>query len=307
MTIIDFSKPPKPDTYYQMFTKPTLPDFFSRQVSGARRFYLNLQPPRSVRPVVVSGGCEHCEPGYEIKRRGFRYLSIEYVAAGRGSLTLKGRPYLLTAGTVFAYGPRIAQEIQTDPDNPLLKYFVDFVGDDARELLTVAHLDPGSVMQTSTPAQVSAIFENLIRNGQNDSPLSARLCAVILEELLLKLAETAVSPRSAGTPAFQTYRRCRLYIEEHFMELGSLKDIASRCHIDRAYLCRLFRRFDHQRPYQLLTRLRMTRAAELLQQPGAMVKQVAAEMDCCDPYHFSRVFKRVHGIPPREFVRLRDD
>jgi AraC-like DNA-binding protein len=50
----------------------------------------------------------------------------------------------------------------------------------------------------------------------------------------------------------------------------------------------------------------MTRAAELLQQPGAMVKQVAAEMDCSDPYHFSRVFKRVHGIPPSEFVRLRE-
>lgn len=289
-----------------MTSEPSTPDFFSEQVSGARRFYLDLKPPHGVRPVVVSGGCEHCEPDYEIHRRGFRYLSIEYVAAGKGDLTLGGTAHALTAGTVFAYGPRIAQHISTDPDSPLVKYFVDFVGDDARALLAVAHLDPGSVMQTSSPGEVTAIFEDLIRNGQNDSPYSARLCVAILEQLLLKLAETNVSPGSANSPAFATYRRCRRYIEDHFMALTSLEDIAQQCHVDAAYLCRLFRRFDHQRPYQLLTRLRMTRAAELLQQPGAMVKQVAVEMDCSDPYHFSRVFKRVHGIPPIAFVRLRE-
>jgi AraC-like DNA-binding protein len=289
-----------------MGAKAKTPDFFSEQVSGARRFYLDLKPPRGSRTVVVSGGCERSEPDYEIHRRGFRYLSIEYVASGRGELTLGGNAHPLTAGTVFAYGPRIAQDIRTDPDRPLVKYFVDFVGDDARNLLAAAGLDPGSVMQTSSPGEVTAIFEDLIRNGQNDTPYSARLCAAILEHLLLKLAETAVSPGSANSPAFLTYRRCRQHIEAHFMELESLEDIATDCHVDAAYLCRLFRRFDHVRPYQLLTRLRMTRAAELLQQPGAMVKQVAAEMECSDPYHFSRVIKRVHGIPPSEFVLLRE-
>jgi len=38
------------------------PEFFSRQVSEARRFYLNLKPAKNVLLSVVSGGFEHCLP-----------------------------------------------------------------------------------------------------------------------------------------------------------------------------------------------------------------------------------------------------
>jgi hypothetical protein len=46
------------------------------------------------------------------------------------------------------------------------------------------------------------------------------------------------------------------------------------CHLNNAYLCRLFRRYDNPSPYQYLLRLQVNFAAERLQQPGAMVKQV---------------------------------
>ena len=288
-------------------TEDKHPDFFSSQVTRARRFYLDLKPVAGERGVVVSGGCEHCAPDYEIHRRSFRYLSIEYVSSGRGELTLDGNHHDLNPGTVFSYGPRIAQNIRTDPDDRLAKYFVDFVGDEPRELLDAARLSPGRLMQTSAPGEITALFENLLRNGERDTPYSARICAAILEQLLLKLAETVMPPGSTTSAAFLTYRRCRQYIEDHFMALVSLDQIAAECHVNAPYLCRLFRRFDHQRPYQLLVRLQMGHAAELLQQPGALVKEVAADMGCSDPYHFSRVFKRVHGIPPSEFIRLRGE
>ena len=71
------------------------------------------------------------------------------------------------------------------------------------------------------------------------------------------------------------------------------------------YLCRLFRRYDQQTPYQYLMRLKMNAAAERLQDPGALVKQVAAELGFGDPFHFSRVFKSIFGLSPEAFRRLR--
>ena len=68
--------------------------------------------------------------------------------------------------------------------------------------------------------------------------------------------------------------------------------------MDVAYLCRLFQRYDHQSPYQLLLRLKMNFAAEWLQQPGALVKQVAERAGFTDPFHFSREFKSVFGVAP---------
>src|SRR5271165_6339627 len=104
------------------------PDYFSAQISDARRFYLDLNPPASDPLAVVSGGSEHCRPDYHIRRPGLRYFSIEFVAAGAGSLTLSGKHYRLSPGDIFAYGPRIPHDIQCDPNRPMVKYFVDFTG-----------------------------------------------------------------------------------------------------------------------------------------------------------------------------------
>jgi transcriptional regulator GlxA family with amidase domain len=49
----------------------------------------------------------------------------------------------------------------------------------------------------------------------------------------------------------------------------------------------------------------MNYAAERLQQPGALVKQVAAETGFPDPFHFSRVFTSIFGLSPANFRGLR--
>ena len=51
--------------------------------------------------------------------------------------------------------------------------------------------------------------------------------------------------------------------------LNSLDQVARECHVDRAYLCRLFRRYDRQTPYRFLTRQKMHLAAERLLDPGS--------------------------------------
>ena len=109
----------------------------------------------------------------------------------------------------------------------------------------------------------------------------------------------------AETLAFATYQQCRQHIEEHFQRLKTLQQIAQECHVDTAYLCRLFRRFDQQTPYQFLTRLKMNAAAGQLQQPGALVKKVASATGFANPFHFSRAFKSVFGRSPDAFRRLR--
>lgn len=280
------------------------PAYFSLQIAEARRFQLELKPPSDVALAVVSGGCEHCAKNYEVHRSTFSYWGIEFVAQGRGKLTLDGKAYELGSGTVFSYGRGVAQDIVSDPDEPLVKYFVDFTGKSARALLQRHQPKPGQVMQTSAPGEVLAIFDDLIRNGLRDSPFSPRIAAVLLEHLVLKLAETAIPFGLSGTAAFATYRRCRQWIEDHHMEVQTLAQIATRCHIDQAYLCRLFQRFDHQTPYQYLSRQKMSNASERLQRPGSSVKQVADELGFSDAFHFSRVYKRIVGIPPAEFVRL---
>jgi len=285
--------------------RTTPPAFFSEDVAQARRFYLDLNPPRNCSLAVVCGGLEHCMPEYAIHRDTFPFISIEYVVRGRGEVKLKGRSYPLEPGRLFSYGPGVPQRITGDPANPLVKYFVDFSGARAVQLLRSCGLPPGRVSQVFPPNALAPLFDELIHSGLQARAESPELCAKLLECLALRITGSRAPVDGSETMAFATYQHCRQHIAQQFLKLRTLEQAARECHVNNAYLCRLFRRYDTQTPYQFLLRLKMNFAAERLQQPGALVKQVAEETGFADPFHFSRVFRSVLGISPAAFRGLR--
>ncbi len=281
------------------------PEFFSIQVREAQRFYLDLAPPPTEPIAVVCGGYEQCSPDYAIHRTGFPYYLIEFVARGKGSITLGGKDYPLTAGTVFSYGPDVPHDFTTDPDDPLGKYFIACTGPRALELLQQNALAPGSIGRVFAPAEIQEVIDELVRNGMKHTYFSASLCVKLLEYLIIKIAESLMPWHGIETPAFATYQRCHRYIWANYSQLRTMAEVARECHVDPAYLCRLFRRYAHQSPYQFLMRLKMNLAAERLQNPEMLVKQVAAQLGFADPFHFSRAFKKVFGLSPEEFRRIK--
>jgi AraC-like DNA-binding protein len=220
-------------------------------------------------------------------------------------LILAGRQYPLIPGRVFSYGPGVSHVITTDADALLLKYFVDFKGPGAARMLRQYGLSPGAAMHVASPEAILRIFDDLIGNGQTDSRYSPLLCATILQQLILKIAETSATQEAHTTAAFSTYQTCRDFIRRNCLTLRSLDQIAGQCRIDAAYLCRLFRRFDDQSPYQYLLRLKMTAAAQRLHVPDVRVKEIAYELGFRDAFHFSRAFKKVFGMSPDVFRKLR--
>ncbi len=283
------------------------PKFFSPQVARARRFYLNLQPPQGVRLAVVCGGLEHCRSDYTIHRRTFPYYSIEYVVHGSGYLKLQDQTFDLNSGAVFSYGPGVPHDITNDPDAPLVKYFVDFWGKQATSLLHSCKLQPGRVARVFPPNILSSLFDELVQSGLQQGRRNGELCVKLLECLALKITGANAPLKGIETLAYATYQHCRQRIEKDFIKLRNLDQIAAECHADKAYLCRLFRRYDQQSPYQLLLRFKMNHAAERLQQQGILVKQVAQETGFTDQFHFSRVFKNILGLAPNSFRSLQQE
>lgn len=90
-------------------------------------------------------------------------------------------------------------------------------------------------------------------------------------------------------------------MERSFLELRTAEEIARRADVEVSYLCRLFKRYHDCPPYRHLQRLRMNHALALLANPGMTVSRVAESLGYESPFHFSRVFKSVHGLPPKHF------
>ncbi|MDY0358061.1 MAG: AraC family transcriptional regulator, partial [Sedimentisphaerales bacterium] len=195
--------------------------------------------------------------------------------------------------------------ITAEGPEPLVKYFVDFTGPTAAKVLCDNDLAPGTAVQVASPDAVLRIFDDLIANGCSGTCHGPAICAKLVELLALKIAEAGLVDDPYRTAAFSTYQSCRQYIRDHFATLRTLEEIAESCHVDEAYLCRLFKRFDSQSPYQYLTQLKMAQAARALQRNDALIKQVAFELGFADPFHFSRAFKKVFGLSPAAFRKLR--
>ena len=280
---------------------PAPPAFVSRQVTAARRFYLNLRPKPGRALTVVCGGWEECAPDYTINRTTFPFLSIELVTAGRGELLLDGDRYLLEPGSVFTYGPGISQLIRPAGESRLSKYFVDFTGERGRALLRESKLAPGTWAQLATPTESRHAFETLIRLGTSHHRTTERMCELQLELLLLALMRTTQPGAPSERRSLATFERCRQHFDAHYLSLDTLAQAAKACHIDSAYLCRLFQRFQSETPFHYLQRLQMQWAAERLQTSGRLVREVADELRI-DAFQFSRTFKRIHGVSPSAFL-----
>jgi AraC-like DNA-binding protein len=280
------------------------PEYFSTQVSSSRRFYLVLKPGMDSRMSVLSGGWEVCCLEYDLKRSGFPFLALEFVVRGTGRLILNGDEYDLRPGTGFVYGPGIPHRIVTDPGAPMKKYFVVFSGKPVLDLLSECHLLPGTVMHVADPVHINGVFDDLIRYGLSDHSDRNRICQVALQYLIIKIRDLSIPQGQGVTRAFETYQRCRRFIEENCLRNYSLREIADECHVDMAYLCRLFQRFGRESPFQYLQHLRMNRAVDLLKNSGRMVKQVADELHFSDQYNFSRAFKKFYGISPVHLLKV---
>lgn len=277
-------------------------DFISDQVLSAEYYYLNLTPPPKASRIVVCGGREQCTPNYCIDRAGFRFHSIEFVSSGKGTLTIHGRTWPLELGAIFCYGPGIAHRIESDPDAPLLKHFIDFTG--AGLVVPLRQLPLyRTPLYCAQPFRMRNLFETLLQTGTSDSRHRDALCVLLLRQLMLHADEDTLPIKDARSPAWQTYLRCRVFIEQHFLELGTIRQVAEQCHLDKAYLCRLFKRYTNETPLQLLTRLKMHKATDLLTHRNLLIKQAGTAVGYQDPYHFSKAFKRVYGIAPRTFIR----
>lgn len=288
-----------------------LPEFVSRQVTEARRFFLNLNPDRRSRLEVVCGGVERMRPDYIVQRQDFPYFAVEVVAEGAGVLTINGTEYLLSAGSVFAYGPRAPHTIRNNSENGMRKYYVDFVGTGATRLLQQAGLlelkDRYQLLVVGALHEVTELFEMLIRDGSDGGSEAASICESLTHLMMQKIRQRRLPAGAALPQSYSTYERVRRHIENNFLELHTARDVADACSVTPVYLSRLFGRFSGEGAYQYLMRRRMNFAAGLLMNEGLLVKEVAYRMGFPDAFQFSRAFKRVYGIPPSQLAGTGSD
>jgi AraC-like DNA-binding protein len=93
------------------------------------------------------------------------------------------------------------------------------------------------------------------------------------------------------------------YVERHYAETPGLADLATVGCMSRRTLSREFRAALGVTPVQYMVRLRIQRAMELLTASDAGISEIAASLGYGDANYFTRQFRAVTGMTPREVRR----
>jgi AraC-like DNA-binding protein len=99
-------------------------------------------------------------------------------------------------------------------------------------------------------------------------------------------------------------RRARDFINANLAGDPSISQLAHECGLSGSYFARAFKLATGVPPYRWLTKQRVERAKELLQDPDRELADIAQLCGFVDQSHFTRVFSRSEGYSPGRWRRL---
>ncbi len=91
------------------------------------------------------------------------------------------------------------------------------------------------------------------------------------------------------------------WIDEHYTQKITLSMLAKRAGLNEKYLCRFFKEYTSYTPIDYINRLRVERAAADIKERGMTLTEAAYANGFNDSAYFSKIFRRVMGVSPREY------
>lgn len=132
--------------------------------------------------------------------------------------------------------------------------------------------------------------------------------SVLLGKGILSEAETSALVARLSMPRHQAPQRSSLlvkhavaFLHQHYHHQITRRQVAQAAGMSEDYLSRTFHRELCVSPWEYLNRLRIQRAKERLRESDESVQVVARRVGFHDRAYFSRMFRKLVGIPPQAY------
>lgn len=186
---------------------------------------------------------------------------------------------------------------------PWTVQWVTFNGEHMGDMLSSLHFETSTVLYVTNPDMILTKMQSILSALQTEDPLRGVECSALGYQLLLELFLYA--SRSEVRSKRQHVEQLApifTYIEEHYGEPISLKQLADQLQVSPQHTCLLFQQTLGLRPFAYLTKFRLRKAKELLLLHMDMeVRDVARLVGYEDSSYFIKLFKKQEGLTPSSF------
>ena len=252
-------------------------------------------------------GMEQCPPAYSFGPATRNHYLFHYVLSGTGRLIAndsKGisHEYQIRSGEGFMIFPRQINTYLADPKLPWEYIWIEFDGMRAREIIETAGLSPDHPVYH---ASYKDLRENMkdemiyIAEHHDATPFHLMGHLYLFIDYLSRSSSSQIT--ASGRVRDFYIKEALNYIEQNFQNDISVENIASFCGLNRTYFGRIFKETVGKSPQQFLLSYRMAKAAELLKLTELSISDIGNAVGYPNQLHFSRAFKNVYGVSPREW------
>lgn len=238
---------------------------------------------------------------YETKKRSYDGLRLEtvykmhLVVGGEGRIHTLHGVFDLKCGDVFFAWPSMSLAIESGEDFEYM--YISCIGLRMRELMDRLGIT-GTNFIFGNMGELEPIWASSMIDDK--SILNLRCEGILLYSFSL-LGEQMAEKRKENDDVVQ---RVKKYIDDNFYDSTlSLERLSGELSYNKKYISGVFKRRIGIGITQYITHLRIQYACTLVEGGFTSVGDIAARCGFSDPLYFSRVFKGVVGISPKEYIK----
>lgn len=253
-------------------------------------------------------GREACTPCHSFGPVTRNHYLFHYVLSGTGTLMAddaKGitQTYSVRSGQGFLIFPEQITTYYADQHSPWEYSWIEFDGLRVKEALSLTDfsLNHPIYHPHSKDLQEQMVKEmNYIISHPKESSFHLLGHLYLFFDYFIQSAKSTRLTQSSKMSDYYIQEAIH-YMEQNFQNDISIEEIAAVCGINRSYLGKIFRNSIGRSPQEFLMNYRMVKAAELLKLTTLSIADIGTAVGYGNPLHFSRAFKNIYGVSPREW------
>lgn len=241
------------------------------------------------------------------KGKGQSQYLLVYVSSGEGRYFINKKIYNVTENDFFVLPVKYAGGLESSQKNPWSIYWAYFSGTQASKM--VQHLVGNEYSPKKAKPLVGRIAQfndilhhlELMENIENLVYANSRFVSFLCSFRLMVLSARKYGKKDGVIQSIE-------YMRENISNMITLEQLAEVAGLSVSHYCAMFKQKTMQTPMQLYTSMKIQRACQLLQNRNQTIKSISYSLGFFDQYHFSKVFKQIMGVSPRNWkiMRLED-
>lgn len=281
---------------------------FYRVHQDRKEDYKYLQYGQFIDVNVFQFGREKCKPSHSFGPAVRNHYLFHYILSGRGTLESTDRlgmiqTHQIGPGEGFMIVPQQINTYQADKEEPWEYIWLEFDGACISQPLFAAGLDfDHPVWRPGEDRNKTDMEKTLISmlEAHAESAYALAGYTFLFLDILLRSGGKNASPKTDRIREYYIVNAVN-YIEKNYSQDISIENIAEYCGLNRTYFSKIFRESMGVSPRQFLIQYRMTQACSLLKFSNVSVRDIGAAVGYPDQLHFSRAFKEMFHVSPREW------